>query len=92
MSQQQAQYLLLVQVAETVISLGIIYGCVAKYKDDMFSNPENDWFVVDFSHPLDTGKNGWLVYHQRLSADLCRRQGDWICDRIFTRGCESYTR
>ena len=60
--EQQAQYLLLVQVAETVISLGIIYGCVAKYKDDMFSNPENDWFVVDFSHPLDTGKNGWLVY------------------------------
>jgi hypothetical protein len=60
--EQQAQYLLLVQVAETVISLGIVYACVAKYKDEMFSNPENDWFRIDFSHPLDTSKNGWLVY------------------------------
>ena len=60
--EQQAQYLLLVQVAETVISLGIVYACVAKYKDEMFSKPENDWFRIDFSHPLDTSKNGWLVY------------------------------
>jgi len=60
--EQQAQYLLLVQVIETVISLGIIYACVAKYKEDMFSNTENEWFRIDFSHPLDTSKNGWLVY------------------------------
>ena len=60
--EQQAQYLLLVQVAETVISLGIVYACVAKYKDEIFSKPENDWFRIDFSHLLDMSKNGWLVY------------------------------
>ena len=64
--EQQAQYLLLVQVAETVISLGIIYGCVAKYKDDMFSvETIGLWLIFASTGP---SKNGWLV---TASAAIC---------------------
>jgi uncharacterized protein len=61
--EQQAEYLLLVQVVETIISLTIVYACVFKYKDDdAFTNEKNDWFKIDFSDPVDREKNGWLLY------------------------------
>jgi len=57
---EQAEYLLAVQVAETVVSLSLVYFCVSPHLD-VVRDAKNDWFKIDFSAPFEKEK-GWAKY------------------------------
>ena len=57
---EQAEYLLAVQVVETVVSLSVVYACVSRHLD-VVKDAKNDWFTIDFSEPFESEK-GWAKY------------------------------
>ena len=56
----QAEYLLAVQCAETVVSLSLVYALVSPHMD-VVKDESKDWFKFDFSDPFER-ERGWAKY------------------------------
>jgi len=54
---EQTEYLLAVQVAETVTSLGLVYALVSPHMETI-RDEEKDWFKIDFREPFES-ERGW---------------------------------
>ena len=57
---EQTEYLLAVQVAETVTSLGLVYALVSPHMETI-RDEEKDWFKIDFREPFES-ERGWAKY------------------------------
>lgn len=57
---EQTEYLLAVQVAETVTSLGLVYTLVSPHMETI-RDEEKDWFKIDFREPFES-ERGWAKY------------------------------
>jgi len=57
---EQTEYLLAVQVAETVTSLGLVYTLVSPHMETI-KEEGKDWFKIDFREPFES-ERGWAKY------------------------------